>query len=352
MNAVKNVGSGAVDEIIRAREIDGRFDSLEDFFSKVSPRIVNRKGLESLIKSGAFSEFADRSLLINNVDNLLAYANRIQKEKNSGQTDLFGNLLDADAMTPKLVLDDTGPSYTTRDELLWERELLGLYLSSHPLEQFKLFLEEQTVPFSSLKPEHDAKSVTVGGIVVDFREITTKNGQKMGFVKLADHSAEAELVLFPSIYQQTLGIWERDRVLLVKGKVNGKDRAGNIHSDLKILVDDAREVTEEQAVAYSSTGKKPKVPKPSVKKAEIPKQDPDDRAPMRMYIRISSSDDTSVLIELKKIVDNNLGDIEVVLVIGGDDNKQVLKLPQRINSSDEVTNTLKILVGDGNVKYQ
>ncbi len=353
MNAIKNVGAGAVEEIIRSREVDGKFVSLEDFFAKVSPRIVNRKGLESLIKAGAFSEFADRGLLLNNIDTLLAYANRLQKEKNSGQTDLFGNQAESGAMTPKLVLDDSGPSYVTRDELQWERELLGLYLSSHPLEQYRLFLEEQTVPLSSLKPEHDGKMVTVGGIVVDFREISTKNGQKMGFVKLADQNGEAELVLFPSIYQQTIGTWERDRVLLVKGKINGKDKAGNIHSDLKILVDDAREVTFEQASAYVSTGKKPKTPKPTkvLNRQNMPE---DDRVttPKRLYIRLASSDDTSSLLGLKKIVDSNPGDTEVVLVIGEDANKQILKLPQKIDQGQAALDKLFSLVGEPNVKFQ
>ncbi|HEX9153465.1 MAG TPA: DNA polymerase III subunit alpha, partial [Candidatus Saccharimonadales bacterium] len=176
MDAIKNVGSGAVEEIIRARKLDGRFKDLEDYASKVNPRIVNRKAVESLVKAGAFDRFEDRSTLMQNIDLLLAYSNRLQKEANSGQTDLFGNLIDAGEMErPKLALEKAAVAYTPREQLLWERELLGLYLSQHPLAMFETFLEEQTMPMSALKPEHDGRAVVLGGAVNDVREITTKN---------------------------------------------------------------------------------------------------------------------------------------------------------------------------------
>src|SRR5690606_36187782 len=142
---------------------------------------------------------------------------------------------------------------SSHDQLVWERELLGLYLSQHPLEAFETFLEEHTLPLNSLKPEHDGKTVAIGGAIQDLREITTKNGQKMAFVKIEDRFHDTELILFPSMYQQTIGIWERDRVVLVRGKITAKDRDGNITSDITILVDDAREITPEQAEAYQAT---------------------------------------------------------------------------------------------------
>src|SRR5690606_5743345 len=108
---------------------------------------------------------------------------------------------------------------------------------------YENFLSEQTMPLNGFTQAHDGKQVTVGGIINEVREIVTKNGQKMAFIKIADMNNEIELILFPNAYQQTTGIWERDRVVLVRGKINAKDRDGNLTDDLKVMVDDAREVT-------------------------------------------------------------------------------------------------------------
>jgi DNA polymerase-3 subunit alpha len=350
MAAIKNVGTGAVEEILRARK-EGQFTDLDDFFNRVNTRVCNRKALESLIKAGAFDRFGERSYLLHNLDVMLAYAQRLQKERASGQVDLFGNALDnTDFVKPQLALEAAPFTYPIREQLAWERELLGLYLSQHPLEAFELILAEQTTPLSTLKPEHDGKAVSIGGAVMEMREIVTKKGQKMAFAKIADQFSELEVILFPSIYQQTIGIWERDRIVLVKGKINAKDRDGNISSDLKILVDDAREITSEQAAAYQATGKKKKVPKPSKKVAMVAKK-PFVVEPVnpRLYIRVEKSDDTDTLMSLKSTIDSKQGETEVVLVVGPESSKQIIRLPMRVHA-DEAMNDLSELVGAENIK--
>jgi len=355
MAAIKNVGTGAADEIIHTRDANGQFETLEDFFTRVNTRVANRKTLESLVKSGAFDRYGERSFLLHNMDVLLAYASRLQKEKASGQTDLFGNIID-DAMAhkPTLKLDNPTEVFNQQEQLIWERELLGLYLSQHPLEAYELFLAERTTPIKSLKPEHDGKPVTIGGAIQDVREITTKNGQKMAFVKLADQFSELELILFPSMYQQTVGIWERDKVILVKGKINAKDRDGNMSQELKVLVDDAREITHAQAVAYQATGKKPKVVKPSKKPrtsaaAVVTSKE---AVPQRIYIRLERSDDHKTLLELRQAIDANKGDAEVVLVVGPEATKQVIRLPIRVQADASILASFGSLVGADNVKVQ
>lgn len=353
MAAIKNVGTGAVEEILRARDEGGQFKSLEDFFKRVNTRTVNRKALESLIKSGAFDRYGERSYLLHNLDVLLAFASRLQKELASGQTDLFGNVIEDESVTVKvqLTLDKPAVTFTPHEQLIWERELLGLYLSQHPLEAFETFLSEHTMPLNSIKQEHDGKPVTIGGAIQEFREITTKNGQKMAFVKIEDQFHETELILFPSMYQQTLGIWERDRVVLVKGKVNAKDREGNPIDDIKILVDDAREITPEQAAAYQSTGKKPKVPKKGKKIAAAMTAKPASTTPPRVYIRIEKSDDHQILTTLRETIDTNKGDTEIVLVVGPAATKQIIRLPMRVKSDKECLAKFGELVGAENVKF-
>jgi DNA polymerase III subunit alpha len=367
MDAIKNVGSGAVDEIIRAREAEGYFNTLEDFISNVNTRQANRKAVESLVKAGAFDRFGDRSTLLHNIDMIMAYGQRLAKERASGQTDLFGNLLGDDAHAkPTLKLEMPPSKYNPRELLGWERELLGLYLSQQPLEAFAALLQEQTTPLNSLKKEFNGKPVVVGGLVVDMREIMTKKGQKMAFVKIEDEFGEVELLLFPSTYQQTLGLWERDRVVIARGKVNAKDREGNLSDDIKVLVDDAREVTHEQAAAYQSTGRKQRELKAAKRKgsalatavaaakadrvatitSDVPSK------PNRVYIRLLKSDDHALLQSLKTTIDECAGDSEVVLVLGPEHAKQAVKLPARMDCDDTNVEKLKTLVGASNVVLQ
>lgn len=351
MSAIKNVGTGAVEEILRARA-EGEFTTIDDFFERVNTRIVNRKALDSLIKAGAFDRYGSRSSLLHNLDVILAYASRLAKEKASGQVDLFGTLLEETvSVKPKLVLEPPQITHTVREELAWERELLGLYLSSHPLAAFEVILSEQTLPLNSFKPEHDGKVVTVGGAVLEMREIVTKKGQKMAFVKMADQFGELELILFPSVYQQTIGIWERDRIIIVKGKINAKDRDGNITTDVKILVDDAREVTAEQAAAYEATGRKKKTPKPAKKTVQMVKMATQAAATesARLYVRMQQSDDAETLMKLKATIDEASGETEVVLVVGPEENKQIIRLPMRVNAV-AAKEKLSELVGAENIR--
>jgi DNA polymerase-3 subunit alpha len=351
MLAIKNVGSGAVEEIIRARQMEGHFTSLEDVLAKVNVHIANKKALESLVRAGAFDRFGDRSILYNNLEVILAYANRLQKEANSGQTDLFGNAIDdAGAMAPRLILSEAGTRYEMRDQLQWERELLGIYISQHPLEVYRAFLEEQTVPLTEIKPEHDGKSTTVGGIITDVREITTKNGKKMAFIKLADLASEIELILFPNSYQQTIGTWEKDKIVLVSGKVNAKERDGTVSTEAKLMVDDAREITPQQAASYQATGRKRKAPTKSKKVAKAVPAPVENNE--RVYIRVLDSNDQNTLMQLKQTIDDHQGDTEVVLVLGQAEKKQIIKLPMRIARIDASLDRLRLLVGDLNVKVQ
>jgi DNA polymerase-3 subunit alpha len=354
MGAIKNVGSGAVEEIIRARTELGKFESLEQFLATVNPRVVNRKAMESLIKAGAFDDFGDRSTLLHNLETMLAFASRLQKQAGSGQVDLFGELIEDPSLKAQLTLDSPLTKYDAREQLLWERELLGLYLSQHPLELFATYLEEQTVPLSSLLPEHDNRAVVIGGAIVDVREITTKNGQKMAFVKIEDTSGDIEAILFPGAFQQTLGLWERDRVVLVRGRLSAKDRDGNMGQELKVLVDDAREITPQQAEAYQPTGKKAKLPSKSKKKvsAKTETASLESTGPQRVYIRLANGDDHELLMSLKQTIDEQAGDNEVVLIMGPDASKQIIRLPSRVSTEAGSLSRLQELVGADNIKLQ
>lgn len=335
MAAIKNVGTAAVEEIIRAREENGGFKNLEDFFSNVNVRTANRKTMEALIKAGALDRFGKRSQLLNNLDTLLSFGQSIQKGRASGQTDLFGNVVTGEPVDSRIALQNNGPEYSGSEQLQWERELLGVYLSQHPLDDYQAVLTHKTTPLSSLDKFADNKSLTIGGNIADVREITTKNGQKMAFVKLADLTGETELVLFPGVYQQSPELWRRDNVLLIKGKISRRSNNGS--DEPKLLVNDARHITDKDK---QTAAKAPK--KPVVKEKPVSAE--------RVYIRLQDSSDQEKLIKLKQAIDDNSGSSEVVLVLGPDKTKQVLKLPVKINPDKSALAQVEAIVGAANVK--
>jgi DNA polymerase III subunit alpha len=355
LDAIKNVGHNAVEEILRARKDQGGvFESMENYCSTVDCRIVNRKNLESLLKAGAFDGFDDRSKLINNIDSILAFSARIQKDSKSGQVDLFGNDVTGNTMKPRLTLADGGINYPQNEQLVWERELLGLYLSHHPLEDFEIYLSEKTTPLRNITLDDNGAQATIGGSIAEFREITTRNGQKMAFVKVADATHELEVVVFPKIYADTQTIWLRDQVVLVTGKLS-TGRSGNGDSELKLLADTAQIIDLETAKNYKPKGKEIKL-KPKQKKASAKPQNTTSPSVatkvierQRLYIRLKNSDDQESLMVLKEKLEGYSGSTEVILVTGPTVSKQIIKLPQSINVNEESLRDLASIFGALNV---
>ncbi|MFT4532462.1 MAG: DNA polymerase-3 subunit alpha [Candidatus Saccharimonadales bacterium] len=348
MSAIKNVGVGAVEEILRARA-DKHFVSLEDFLTRVNSRTVNRKTIESLIKTGAFDAFATRSKLLNNIDTLLAFSQKKQKEQDSGQTDLFGNAVEGIQETTDIVLGPEDTIFSEQDYLQWERELMGLYLSDHPLKIYEGLLSEKSHPISQITKEDEGKKAHIGGIINSVRVIQTKKGDNMAFVQMSDATGEIELIVFPTTYEQTGWLWEQDKIVLIDGAVNAKDRDGNITDEIKINVSNAREVALEEAKAYKETGKTKKALKDTKSpkaKASQKKQEEQDR----IYVRLESTDNADQLMQLKKHIDTYKGTAEVVLVVGPSDSKQVIRVPDKTSSAEESVDELVSLFGAENVK--
>ncbi len=362
MAAIKNVGTAAVEEILRARE-ENNFENLEDFLSRVSPRVVNRKALESLVKAGAFDRFGDRATLLHNLDVLLAFAGRLHQQANSGQTDLFSDSDGVIIQQSRLELQAAPAAIDSHEQLQWERELLGIYLSQHPLERFEAILAAKVRPLNSLGELRDGAGVTVGGLISDVREITTKNGQRMAFVKIEDQTGEIEIVLFPGSYQQSAGVWQRDHVVLIRGKISNRDRSGNATGEAKVMVDEAREITAAEADGHQSTGQKPSQKAPEAENnaeplPEIPPADlealQEDLQPVseRIYIRLLNTSDEQTLLSLKQTIDAHRGPTDVVLVLGENDSKQAIKLPTGIDQASDGLSQLRDLVGADNLVIQ
>lgn len=360
MSAIKNVGVGAVEEIVNERDDNGKFKSVMDFLERVDTRKVNRKTWESLIRAGAFEEFGQtRGDLLFNLDGLLALGSKIHKEKETNQADLFGGSdAAAQSVAPTFNFATAPEQMSEHDMLLGERELLGLYLSKHPLDGYGAYLEEHALPLEQINTSMDGKTVTIGGVVTAVRSITTKNGARMAFVKIEDKSAECELIVFPGVYEKLNAVWQQDQVVIAKGKVNYKDRDGNMGQELKILVDQANQVTEADAKAYQPKGKKPKPPKGTTpskpSKPDLPPPPPpkviDNYKERSLYVQIKDPSDAEKLKQLKEIATQYPGSTSLILVLGEDDAKTALKMPFTVDESGELQDRLGEALGEECIK--
>jgi DNA polymerase-3 subunit alpha len=257
LGGVKGVGGTAIEAIIEARKTGGKFESIEDYCRRVNSRVSNKKVWESLIKTGAWDEFGDRSDLLFSLEAILEFAQKVQKEAASGQVDLFG-MMDADEVADGALstvkISPAPTKYSDKEQLMRERELLGLYISGHPLDKYADYLREKGEPLAGIKPERDSELATVCGIVDSVRVINTKKGDKMAFVKIADKSGELELIVFPRTYTEVADGLVQDAFVRIQGKISGTDRDGHLESEAKIIVENVHFVSDEENNAYEATG--------------------------------------------------------------------------------------------------
>ncbi|MBM3251046.1 MAG: DNA polymerase III subunit alpha, partial [Candidatus Nealsonbacteria bacterium] len=190
LKAIKNVGENIIDIITEERK-NGKYESVTEFLKRVRSRDLNKKSMESLIKAGAFDEFEERNKLLQNLERLLEWARESQKNKQNGQKGLF----DQTATFSNSINLEPVIAASNFEKLKWEKELLGLYVSSHPLENFKEIFKN-TIPLQNLKSCFINQRIKVGGIISSVKKIITKKGQPMLFVKLEDLSEKAEVVVF------------------------------------------------------------------------------------------------------------------------------------------------------------
>jgi DNA polymerase-3 subunit alpha len=399
-SAIKGVGGTAIESILGARN-SRKFDSVEDFAKRTDSRVVNKRVWESLIRSGAFDSFAkiepaendddpqvsgDRSDLLFALEDIIAFAGKVQKEAASGQESLFG-MLGSDKLTEgtetHLVIPPAPSKLSQSDILASERELMGLYLSAHPLDRFATYFRENFTPISSLKPSHDGALADVGGLLSRFRPFTTKSGSKMAFCSIEDKTKEMEFVIFPKLFETLPEGLEAGAVIHVRGRVQGKDRDGNTLADPTSVAEELEILTDEIADNYHATG----IPHPEIdlktvqKKRFFAKKSADSAASDRtiasgktvdgklksnensrkksanisrkvedslenyapveeeisrkLFIHVKDPTDGKKLEKLREILANNRGENEVILVLG-ETKKDAIRAPFRVKISESL----------------
>ncbi len=249
MAAVKNVGEGPVNVILRNRREEGPFHSLEDFCDRVDLRQVNKRALECLIKVGALDRFGRRRPMLDVLDQMMARSAGTHSAKESGQTSIF-DLIGGNGGEVQSVPIQLPPveEVKSRERLLWEKELLGVFASSHPLQQLSVDLDKIVTCWSAeLNESHDGRTVTMAGTIASIRTTLTKKGDKMAFLQLEDLQGQCEVVVFPRTYQEYEDQLEQDRVVLVKGKAQSRNGRTSVLADsIQTAVDIASEVVTDE----------------------------------------------------------------------------------------------------------
>lgn len=236
LGAIKNVGQAPVELLVAARA-EGPFRDLNDFIRRVDLRQVGKRSLECLIRVGAMDAFGPRKALLEALDQILSVSASHFRAVQSGQMSFFGSI---EGVEEEIKLPETG-ALDQREQSEWERELLGLYVSNHPLTPYLPLLKRQVTHFSGqLAEAGDKEKVTIAGMITRMRTHQTKSGKAMGFATLEDIQGTVELVIFPKAWEQYAGLIVPDQVLTVRGKV---DSGGG---DPKVLVDSITLLTVEE----------------------------------------------------------------------------------------------------------
>lgn len=221
LGAVKNVGEGPIQAILEARH-DGPFENLDEFARRTDLRMVNRRALECLIRAGALDRFGHRAQLLEGAGALLAASARHHRAWEAGQMILFegGPGVESGGMMPLGKI----PEIPRKEQLAWEKELMGVYVSEHPLQRVQAELEKVITLFcGQIDRTLEGETITTAGVVTSIRRITTRKGDPMAFARLEDLQGAVEVVVFPRVYERSGSLWHSDNILIVTGRVEVDD---------------------------------------------------------------------------------------------------------------------------------
>jgi DNA polymerase-3 subunit alpha len=258
LGAVKNVGAGAVESIIEARRAEGPYRSLNDFCGRIDLQRCNKRVLESLIKCGALDAFGPRAVQLAHLDLALGTAQREQRDRESGQVGLFASLGLTDEIEAQPL--PAGSEAPKRELLGWEKELLGIYLSEHPLQRMAERMGDVVTAYLAELKEAGEDLVTIACVVTSARKHITKEKKLMMFAQVEDLTGTTEVTVFPRTYEATAPLWSADEILLVLARVEQRDEAPKLLCEHAVRFDDAgiaeiRRVADERRQSLAKRAK-------------------------------------------------------------------------------------------------
>jgi DNA polymerase-3 subunit alpha len=374
--AVKNIGQNIVKSIIAERKENGKFVNLADFLYRVKSKDLNKKSVESLIKSGALDSFGRRDQMLGNIDRLLNYIKETHQQGANGQVSLFATM-QANS-TPDLVLDEV-PQVDKKQLLLWEKELLGLYVSEHPFGEYSKYVKDLIIPCDKLNNyKHASNNICIAGLVSSVKKIMTKNNDPMLFVKLEDDVGDVEVIVFPKLYQKNSTIWREDAPLIIQGKVSDRD------AEVKLLANKVFELEldkiDEIKKALSKTNgngnnnhqvrdlskfglANKATPPPPQRGGETvispPFQEPVPNgvregvgggSTSKLIISLPNLDDIELQKKLKNLLTSHSGTGKVILQIGQEPNIKKIETGFLVGINDDLKQEIERLVGEESVE--
>jgi DNA polymerase-3 subunit alpha len=224
LSSIKNFGAASAQALIDERNKGGRFSSMSDFLTRIPQTHINRRALEALIKSGSFDAFGNRGLLLANIEKLLAFS----KDSSSGPENQH-SLFEVGSLASTEVALSPAPEASSEEMLAWEKELLGIYVSGHPLDRFKAVLANYKGSVKNAKAEDRAGyPLEVAGVVEAVKSILTKRGERMGFITIADKDASMEAVVFPEVFKKNHDALTVGTCVLIRGKLSKRNGQNSI----------------------------------------------------------------------------------------------------------------------------
>lgn len=387
--AIKNVGTQAMESILAVRSKDGPFESLLDFCRRVDLRVCNKRVIESLIQAGAFDKLpGHRAQLLAMLDEVVEAALKWRKEREDLQIQLFDFV-----ETPNWEIEYPNiPEHSMSQQLELERELLGLYLSGHPLDDYSDVLEtEEASKLMELTDAEDESVVVTAGMVVSVKQITTKQGKSMAFMELEDQIERTEVVLFPEVWRKSEQLIDKGALLAIRAKVQLQDEGFKLLADeiaplsgenLHRLALQKQRNTGRQDKKYGSSVRAKTAPSPlpqrsseaenrakvntsprgasyaSHKAKETTKSGSGNestpklnvRVKQRVYMKITSAAEKSgVLTKLKAVLQQHPGPVTTVLFYEEHRSYRALSDAYSIKPSPELIAGLEEILGKGTV---
>jgi DNA polymerase-3 subunit alpha len=352
--AIKNVGTQAIDSIIKERE-ERPYDSLLDLCRRVDLRVCNKRVLESLLQAGAFDSLAGhRAQLLAVLDETLEAALKWKKERDELQLFLFGL---EEEINWTIDYPDIRP-FTIMQQLELERELLGIFLSGHPLDAYERLLQASGVSSIIHLPElPDLSEVIVAGMVISVKTIVTKKGQQMAFIELEDRVEKVEVVLFPETWKKYSSLIQKGELILIKAKLQQQDE------DIKLLADQVVVMNnpEQQEQLILQLQQRTTHPKQQTRNVEpkterIPSAEkpiPSVTKQQRVFAKISAAyENQTILARLKLALQEHSGTMQVVLFYEREQKMVALNNQYNVKPSEVFVRSLEALMGSGAIKVQ
>lgn len=330
LKAVKNVGAHIVEEIIKERKANGQFQNIFDFLERITDKDLNKKSLESLIKCGSFDCFDRRSRLLDNLELLLEFNKEKNKIKNNPQTSLFVDSLQSSVFAYPDLKD--GNEINSVEQLKWEKELLGLYVSEHPFKAFGDLLSDSSVALKDLE-KFKNQEVIVAGVISTIKKIVTKKNDNMLFVKISDGFNFTELLVFPSLLRKGADLWQDGQTIMVKASVSDKD------GEVKLLVNKAGSL---DLASWSKTlqeFKDFKTPPRFASKAHTPAVSHQSNQSLGIAFKAEVS--AEILAKVKNILENYPGGNAVFLKIETSQGEKLIKSDLKVKNSPKLKDILK-----------